>query len=107
MEYGTGNIDDLIAKELAGEASQAEKAWLQNWKNQSTENRQYYAESARVMGMLEALTPEIKVDVDKAWSKLQARKNKSETKIIPLFGRKNASRIAAAVALFIVIAIVV
>jgi len=47
MDY-TSNIDERIAKHLAGEIAPEEQVWLEKWLAESSENRQYFEQMQRL-----------------------------------------------------------
>jgi transmembrane sensor len=72
---------EIIVKQLSGESSPEENATLNNWLNQSEENRQTYSTYKRLWDKTE-LENDFSPDVDKAYQKfLDAIQNK-ENKVI-------------------------
>lgn len=64
MDHHYDNIDDLIAKKLAGESAKAEDNVLQNWLDASEENRQYYDSLQQVWHTAALSKPEQVREVD-------------------------------------------
>jgi transmembrane sensor len=64
----THDINALISKFLAGEASPEEAMLLEDWKEESPENQQYYDESLAVFGL-----PDEWIDTDAAWMKVTSQ----------------------------------
>lgn len=95
----THDIDALISKFLAGEASPEEAMLLEDWKNESPENEEYYGKCLAVFGLLDEL-----VDTDAAWAKMQPQldKEQHEAPIRQLRSRMFL-RIAAAITVLLVI----
>lgn len=107
MKYSSENIDDLIAKILAGEASREEIDLLEGWLNESQENKVYYEETKKLFASIDGFKEEHKVDTLKAWDKLNTRISESETKVIPLFRRRPVLRAAASIIIIAVLALIV
>ncbi|MBL7930655.1 MAG: FecR domain-containing protein [Bacteroidia bacterium] len=105
MEYNLDNIDDLIARVLAEEASETEKLALQSWINQSGENKTYFESSKEIFLQIDSLKTLHRVDTVKAWDKLNARiESEKEAKVVPLFSR-GFLRVAASVVLLASLAV--
>ncbi|MCX6182979.1 MAG: FecR domain-containing protein [Bacteroidetes bacterium] len=94
------NIDDLIAKVLAGEASEKEISTLNAWRNVSDENRVYVTQSEEIFHQIHSVRLERKVDVNRAWKDLNEKISTPEIKKISWFNSKTIIRIAA---LFIIL----
>lgn len=105
MEYNLDNIDDLIARVLAEEASETERLALQSWINESAEHKTYFEDSKELFSQIDSLKTLHKVDTVKAWDKLNARiESGKEAKVIPLFKRAFV-RVAASVVLLASLAV--
>jgi transmembrane sensor len=94
------NIEDLIAKKLAGEITLAEEHLLAEWLEKDPANRKYYDSLQRIFIDTAALKAMDEVDTDAAWNKLKSKINKTKTKevkIVPL--QRWLIRIAAALIL--------
>lgn len=84
------HIDRLIARFLAGEASEKEKLLLNRWMDESEVNRKYFGDIQFVNDRVVASNRIVKVDVDGAWEKVHRRmktkvmEKRVEPKIIPL-----------------------
>jgi len=63
----THDMDALIGKFLAGEASPEEAMFLEDWKAESEENQRHFAASERILGISGAGASE-----DRAWQKVKA-----------------------------------
>jgi ferric-dicitrate binding protein FerR (iron transport regulator) len=94
-------IDELIAKVLANEATAEEKLWLENWGNESAQNKAYVEDSEKLLTQIDSVKIDKKVDTDAAWSKVNIRIENGDTKIIELPRRKRTFQIAAAVILLV------
>lgn len=73
MSYDSTHIDNLIARYLAGEASQKEWEELSLWMETSPENKKYFEGIKFVHDKAVASHRIAKVDVDKAWAKLSSQ----------------------------------
>jgi transmembrane sensor len=91
------NIDELIAKYLSGNASPEEAMDLENWKNQSAENQNYFQQSknAHALSNRNGLKP--KNDKHTSWEKLNERLERTDSKLIPLYRKPFFMRVAATV----------
>ncbi len=107
MKSSPENIDDLIAKVLAGEAGREEIDSLEGWMDETPENRAYFEQTQKLFAQIDGFKTEHKVDTLKAWEKVNARIMESETKVIPLFKRPNSLRIAASIILLAVLGLIV
>lgn len=99
MKTSPENIDDLIAKVLAGEASREEVDLLEGWMDEAPDNKTYFEQTQNLFAQIDGFKVEHTVNTAKAWEKLNARISESETKVIPLFKRPNSLRIAASIIL--------
>lgn len=106
MSYESTHIDNLIARYLAGEATQEEWLELSQWMENSPENLRYFDGIKFVHDKAVASHKIVKVDTDKAWSKLSAQMLNLDTPLqvktikLPLY-RKAWFRTAAAVAILV------
>jgi transmembrane sensor len=105
MKNNLENRDDLIAKVLAGEASREEIDLLEDWMDESEENKKYFDLSKKLFSQIDRFKAENKVDTVKAWEKLNSRISESETKVIPLFKRP-VIRAAASILLIMALALI-
>ena len=75
------HIDRIIARFLAGEATEEEKLLLNRWMDESEVNRKYFGDIQFVNEKAVASHRLVKVDVDKAWNKVhQQMKSKLNEK---------------------------
>lgn len=102
-------IDDLLVKQLLGEASIDEIGKVDKWLNESAANRKYYEDFRMIWEQSKQLASKNEVDEQAAWSKLQQRINSDDShvsgsgsfeynapvKSIPLY-RNTWMRVAAA-----------
>jgi transmembrane sensor len=67
------HIDHLITRYLAGEATHEEKLQLEKWMNESEENKKFFNDNRFVHDKAVSSHKLIRVDVDKAWNKMQGQ----------------------------------
>src|SRR5689334_13856077 len=65
------DIDDLIGKVLAGEASAEEQLRLDSWCRDRDENRRYFEQTKEVFDRAAAIKIQVNFDTDKAWQKVK------------------------------------
>lgn len=109
MSLSSEHIDELIAKQLAGEASSEEIALLENWKREHADNEKYFEDFTTIFNRSEYSSSQIVFDTDSAWAKVRAKILDEPTgKIVALQKRSwfTPLRVAASVALLIGIAAV-
>jgi ferric-dicitrate binding protein FerR (iron transport regulator) len=107
------HIDSLIAKYLAGEATQEEQLQLRQWMDESEENKKYFGDIRFVHDKAVASHRYVKVDTEKAWSSVKAQmKGKNDPpqlqpKKKPAIYRTVWFRAAASLALIVGIAAII
>ncbi len=104
MEKEINDIDDLIGKALAGEASVEEKSRLKAWSDLSAENKKYVDQIKTIFDRAASNTVQLNFDTDAAWKKVKARlyetRDDREAHSIQSFNWSNL-RIAASVIIMI------
>lgn len=81
----TFDIDEIIAKRLTGEISEAESAWLEQWLSQSTVNRRYFEQMQGLWQQSGAGRPALSHPIDveaalaKTKNKIRAQKTPKTT----------------------------
>ncbi|NLU38414.1 MAG: DUF4974 domain-containing protein [Bacteroidales bacterium] len=70
MQENSEHIDQLIARYLAGEATDAERQELEHWMDSNESNRRYFEGIRFAESQAIASQHIVKVDVDKAWMKV-------------------------------------
>lgn len=99
------DIDDLLVKQLLGEATEAEQAAVSTWLGESEANRQHYAQLQQVWDASKKLEATSVVDEDAAWQRFKQRVDaapKTESRTIPLQPKKsNWLRVAATLLLLV------
>jgi transmembrane sensor len=97
--------DELIAKELSGEISEAEKTILLEWVNKGEDNRALYEKTKRSWKTAVVKKEIPHFDTEAAWTKVKARTSEAEEnkerKIISLNSRSTALKIAATILLLV------
>ena len=104
MESAFEHIDTLVAKMLAGEASEAEKAEVETWALQSPSNRAFVNDAIQLFKEAQPVSKQINTEA--AWLKINQR-IESETKVISLSRTKFNLRIAAAFALIVALSLII
>ena len=103
MNTSPDHIDDLIASYLAGEASRAEIAFLNTWKEQSESNRRYFDQMTLIFEKAATVATVAEFDTDKAWEKVRQQLT-GKKRSMPKLSHENQYsywRVAAGIALFI------
>ena len=77
------NIDDLISKFLAGDASPEEAMLLEDWKNANATNNAYYLECEKVFNLIDNQS-DIEFDTELGWNKISTHQKVEEVKIVPI-----------------------
>ncbi|HEY5823487.1 MAG TPA: FecR domain-containing protein [Cyclobacteriaceae bacterium] len=67
------DIDDLIGKVLAGEASAEEKIQLQNWIRERAENQKYFDQIKTIFERASANQVQLQFDADAAWRRVKGK----------------------------------
>lgn len=104
MEKDINDIDDLIGKVLANEASTEEQLRFSNWVQLSEENRHHVIQMKVIFDRAASNTFQLSFDEDVAWHKIKSRLTKSnEGKTVfmtELTSRRAILRIAASIMFF-------
>jgi ferric-dicitrate binding protein FerR (iron transport regulator) len=98
------NIDELIGKYLAGEASPEEAMMLEDWKEESAANLRYFEDCTNIFVGKPASRNE--VNVEAAWSKV-AEASGIEAKVRPLKRQRSYWAVAAALLLVLGIGVAI
>lgn len=67
------DIDDLIGKVLAGEASAEEVRNVEAWRKESAENEKYYSDLGIIFAKAASNLVKVDFDADAAWQKVQSK----------------------------------
>jgi ferric-dicitrate binding protein FerR (iron transport regulator) len=77
------NIEILISKFLAGEATPEEAMQLEDWKLQDPKNMEQFEQSQKLFALINDRSLNFQIDKKKAWKNVQSN-TKQETKVISL-----------------------
>lgn len=95
------HIDELLAKWLAGEATDAELQELETWQEASEENGTYVAQFQKLWDHAED-PDEFSISTDSAWQKVQSQLRKNNEPVVKLrVLYRYAAALAASVTLFL------
>ncbi|MCU0367767.1 MAG: hypothetical protein MUF39_02930, partial [Cyclobacteriaceae bacterium] len=89
MEDIQHDIEELIGKVLAGEATEAEHNYLLQWRMRSPDNETYYKNLQEIFSKAAATEVQIQFDSDAAWNKVKAKLHSGEGKVTPLYPPKS------------------
>ncbi len=95
-------MDELIAKYLSYEATEAEKATVDQWINDSDENKKQFNHFKLLWTESKKLLGESNIDENTAWLKLKARMHEPKTKIVSI--NRNYNWLKNIAAIFILLA---
>ncbi|MDH4090937.1 MAG: FecR domain-containing protein [Cyclobacteriaceae bacterium] len=105
MEKSPDYIDELIGKQLAGEAQPEEIAIIESWAKENDDNRKYVDHFRIIFQKAAEVTSFQTFDTDAAWDRLRRSLQKDQTKTTNIQGgpisRQLAWRIAASIAVVI------
>ncbi|CAN5156386.1 DUF4974 domain-containing protein [soil metagenome] len=107
MEKQINDIDDLIGKVLAGEATAEDQLRLNNWIGLSDENRQYVEQIKIIFDRAASNTVQLSFDTDAAWNKVKTklRKSREDGSAVAMrySSRARVLRIAASIFMLMVV----
>jgi ferric-dicitrate binding protein FerR (iron transport regulator) len=78
------DIDELIGKYLAGEASHEEREVVDGWRGENESNRQYFSQIQTIFARAATVSPDLQFDEDAAWNKVRARLKQTHGKVVNL-----------------------
>jgi ferric-dicitrate binding protein FerR (iron transport regulator) len=106
LQYNTNDIDELIGKYLAGEASPEENAFIESWQLQNDANRKYIDQFRTIFVKASAIKERQEFDTDAAWSKLRSKLHTpKEAREIPLYTPKRFLYLRVAASIVILLGI--
>ena len=105
METGLSDMDDLIGKVLAGEATAREQETVMLWRKQSEANEKYFIQLKHIFEKAGATNVQVEFDADEAWNKVKSQLHKSDVKVIPISRTPYFSPLRVAATIFLVVAI--
>lgn len=94
------NMDELLAKLLAGEATPEERAQAESWLAADPSHRASFEQLKKIWDQSAALEPEFDADTDAAWKNVKQRMQQ-KGKVVPLKRPQLFARMAAALVLLI------
>ena len=103
MEQFENDIDELIGKVLAGEATTAERDQVELWCNRHADNRRYFDQTKAIFDNASTFQVQESFDSDAAWQRVRKQLNRGgapATKTVQLWP---ALRIAAGLALLVAV----
>jgi transmembrane sensor len=83
LERDNENIDNLLAKYLAGEAHASEQAIVSAWISESLENQRYFNQMKKIFETSSAVDENRSYDTDAAWNKVRQNLENKRGKTIP------------------------
>ena len=104
MKNRINDIDELIGKYLAGEASAEERDVVNSWCGESEANLQYFNHLRLIFDRAATVQETIDVDADAAWNKVRSRLRQDEKKVVSLKPEQSSwtfLKIAASIALIL------
>ncbi|WP_344822032.1 FecR family protein [Rurimicrobium arvi] len=66
-------IDELLVKDLLGEADDAQSQYVANWRKRSRDNERYYEQFSQIWEQSKQLQRDSTLDVDAAWNRFRER----------------------------------
>jgi ferric-dicitrate binding protein FerR (iron transport regulator) len=78
------DMDELIGKVLAGEASAAEHDELARWRSENEKNENYFQQIKRIFEKASSVNVALEFDTDTAWNTVRQKINKNDAKVISL-----------------------
>lgn len=97
--------EDLLVKQMLGEATEAEQAAVTAWISESEANRKHYDQFKQIWDSSKTLAAQSTIDENDAWARFQqkvADKEQTPTKTIPLSSRKMSWMRVAASLVFLI-----
>jgi len=105
VEHALNDMDDLIGKVLAGEATAQEQETVLLWRKQSEANEKYFHQLKHIFERAGHTTVQVEFDTDAAWNKVKNQLNKSDGKVIPISRTPYFSPLRVAATVFLLVAI--
>jgi ferric-dicitrate binding protein FerR (iron transport regulator) len=102
LTHNYEHIEDLIAKELAGEISPDEALVLQQWLAASPANRKYFESLDKIFNESASLKDLRIVDTDAAWNKLKSKLHETKAdNVVPIQAKNNYKWMLRVAAVFV------
>lgn len=102
MQHSIHDIDEVIGKYLAGEASPEEILFVERWEKEDESNRKYVDQFKIIFHKASAVKVWQEFDTDAAWRKVKSKLHKRDDTVRPLYPFKSnfsALKIAASIIL--------
>lgn len=110
MEPDSTYYIDLISRHLAGECTEAEQQELVVWINNSSENKELFAQYRNAWLLVDAMNIELNTDTNKEWENFKSKKSfsnpaieKEDAKIISIAPQKNKAKLFMSIAASILV----
>lgn len=84
MKNLRNDIDELIGKYLAGEASREEMEVVDGWRGENESNQQYFSQFQTIFARAATVRQNLQFDQDAAWNKVRARLKQTHGKVVNL-----------------------
>ncbi len=110
MEHVKGDMDGVIGKVLAGEATAREQEEVLLWRNQNEINEKYFNQVKLLFEKAKAAVVQVEFNTDDAWKKVKSQLSAKQGKVVSLKPRTNyfsPLRVAAGFILLVGIGFVV
>jgi len=78
------DMDDLIGKVLAGEATALEQESVLLWRKQSEANEKYFNQFRNIFERAGSAAMQIEFDTDAAWNKVKSKISKNNSKVVSI-----------------------
>ncbi len=82
MRTNDNDIDELLAKYVAHEATTGERAIVESWRTENAANAKYLDQVNTIFNQATALKESQQFDTDAAWAKVKSKLGKRETRTI-------------------------
>lgn len=82
MKNQRNDIDELIGKYLAGEASREEMGVVDSWRSGNESNQQYFNQLQTIFTRTSTVKENLQFDKDAAWNKVRARLKHNHGKVV-------------------------
>jgi len=104
VEPVLNDMDDLIGKVLAGEATAQEQEMVILWRKQHDANEKYFNQLKHIFEKAGATNVQVEFDADAAWNKVKSQLNKSDDNVIPISRTPYFSPLRIAATVFFLVA---
>jgi transmembrane sensor len=84
VENVLNDMDDLIGKVLAGEATAQEQERVMLWRKQNEDNEKYFSQLNEIFQRASAAAVQVEFDTDAAWNKVKRQINNQDGKVVSI-----------------------